>query len=255
MTADPIWQLFEQAQPEPCGFEAKRNLLRRGEVRPTVSLLVEGWAMRHRWLPGGRLQACSILLPGELCDPHMSWIGPLDHDIYALTPVRIRMIERERFDDLLLESRALARAVWRQDLQRDAIHCESLAAIGQKSARERVAHVLAETYVRMCQLGLASANSCELPLTQTDIGDLVGLTGVHVNRTLQNLRREGLVELTRRRLRIPDLQQLLGVARLDTAYLGIFRTLPGDRFSTGRRDIHPSGHSSGLSAGQASESR
>jgi CRP-like cAMP-binding protein len=200
-------------------IRARRDLVHEGETPNTVSLLLDGWAARYRHLNDGRRQVLSLILPGELCDAYVSRTGELDHSISTLTSASVRYIGRAEFEDLLNDRPAVARAVWRGDLIREAIQSERLVSLGQRTARERVAHLLAETFLRLRALGLSQGQECEFPLTQIDMGDVLGLTSVHVNRTLQHLRREGLVELQQRRLSIMSLGDLMCLAHFDAKYL------------------------------------
>lgn len=96
---------------------------------------------------------------------------------------------------------------------------EWLVNIGQRDAYERVAHLLSELWLRMKMVGLTTGNSFELPVTQIELGDTLGLTSVHVNRTLQRLRADGLINLAQGRLHIPDVPRLMAVTKFEPNYL------------------------------------
>jgi len=91
--------------------------------------------------------------------------------------------------------------------------------LGQRSAYERLAHLLVELYLRLKAVGRAEDGRCDFPLTQNDLADATGLTSVHVNRTLQELRRDGLIELERKQLQILDLERMMDISMFNANYL------------------------------------
>jgi CRP-like cAMP-binding protein len=113
----------------------------------------------------------------------------------------------------------VTQALWWESLVNSAIQREWTLNVGQRTAYERISHLLAELYLRLKTVGLTQNGSCDFPLTQTDVADATGLTAVHVNRTLQELRRDNLIVLERRRLTIPDLRSLMDAAMFNPNYL------------------------------------
>ena len=114
-------------------------------------------------------------------------------------------------------------ALWWVELVSKSIHREWIVNVGQRSARERIAHLFCELFLRLESVGLTDGFSCDFPLTQHDIADTTGLTAVHVNRTIQELRRDGLIVLERQRLTIPDMLALQGAGLFNPDYLHIRR--------------------------------
>jgi CRP-like cAMP-binding protein len=108
--------------------------------------------------------------------------------------------------------------VW-DDLVEQATQREWLLNLGQRSAYERIAHLLIELYIRLRTVGRAQHGRCDFPLTQNDLADATGLTAVHVNRTLQELRRDGLIELDRKQLQILDLERMMDASMFNANYL------------------------------------
>jgi len=104
-----------------------------------------------------------------------------------------------------------------------SIHREWIVNVGQRSARQRIAHLFCEMFLRLESIGLTDGFSCDFPLTQNDIAETTGLTSVHVNRSIQELRREGLIVFGRRRLTIPDMLALEGAGLFNPDYLHIKR--------------------------------
>ena len=126
------------------------------------------------------------------------------------------------------------------ELVSKSIHREWIVNVGQRSARQRIAHLLCEMYLRLESVGLTDGFACDLPLTQNDIAETTGLTAVHVNRTLQDLRRQGLIVLERQRLTIPDMLALQG-AGLFNRTTSIFDVSIATRTAADRRRRHEMG--------------
>lgn len=188
------------------------QFLARENERPDAMLAIqEGWACRYRVLPDGRRQITALYLPGDYCDPQWALVGLSSQPVVAITNVRAlqlpcRIPSSAGFDGRHGFWRALSSMIERQT--------NWLVTLGRKTASERVAHLLVELFERMRDAGLAYGQQCAMPLTQMEIADIIGLTPVHVNRTLQSMRAKGLVELQSKWLRIPELQVLREVAAL-----------------------------------------
>jgi CRP-like cAMP-binding protein len=193
-------------------------MVQEGDKPAGMYLILEGWAMRYRQRADGSRQIIAILLPGDLCiDPRGR---PLNHTIASLTQVRYGVIPYLEFGERLAEAPDLAVALWRRQLETTSIQLEWIANSG-RSAIERIAHFLCETFSRARACGLAHGNECEFPLTQQDIAGVTGLTSVHVNRTLQQMRKDGLIELNGKRLTLLKPDGLGEVAIFDSAYLRV----------------------------------
>ena len=198
---------------------ARRDLLQEGDPPRVVNLILDGWACRYKTLPDGRRQIVGLFLPGDLCDMNVYLLKQMDHNIGAITALRVAEITREDFERLLARHPRLAEALFWNELVTVAIQREWTLNLGQRSAYERIAHLLCETFLRLRTVGLTSDSMCPFPLTQLDIADASGLTAVHVNRTLQELRRDRLIELQSRILTIPDLEALKSAALFNDNYL------------------------------------
>ncbi len=197
----------------------RRDIVREGDDPKAVRLILNGWACRYKGLPDGRRQIVGFFIPGDFCDFNVYILKEMDHTIGAITRVQYAAISPEDMNRLTETRPRIAQAFWWQELVNAAIQREWLLNIGQRSAYERIAHLLVELYLRLRAVGLAENGSCEFPITQNDLAEATGLTPVHVNRTLQELRRDGLIELAHRRLTIPKLDKLMGVAMFNPNYL------------------------------------
>jgi CRP-like cAMP-binding protein len=199
--------------------EPRRDVIREGDRPRAVNLVLDGWACRYKQLPDGRRQVVSFFIPGDFCDSNVFILKEMDHSIGAITRLKVAEIAPDDFQDLMDGSQRITQALWWHELVDAAIAREWTTNIGQRTAYERISHLLCELFIRLRGVGLTSENSADFPLTQTDLADATGLTAVHVNRTLQELRRDGLIELQGRVLTIPDLARLQDVAMFNSNYL------------------------------------
>ena len=198
---------------------ARRDIVREGEKPRAVNVVLEGWACRYKQLPDGRRQVVSFFIPGDLCDANVFILREMDHSIGAITKVRYAEIMPSDFEDMMAQSPRITQALWWHELVTAAVQREWTTNVGQRTAYERIAHLLAELFLRLRAVGLTNGDSCDFPLTQNDLADAAGLTAVHVNRTLQDLRRNELIVLEHKHLTIPDIKRLKEVAMFNPNYL------------------------------------
>ena len=194
------------------------NLVRQGAPVERLFVIVEGFACRYKLLPDGRRQITAYMLPGDLCDTRTFAVPYLDHSIAAISNVQAGVLTEESVRRLE-SSAALARAFARNSLVQQAISREWQVNTGHRSSFERLSHLLCELYERLEAVGLARDYTCEVPLTQTEIADTLALSAVHVNRTLMELRRAGLVTYRNKQLIIHDYARLRDAAGFDPRYL------------------------------------
>ena len=198
---------------------ARRDIIREG-VRPGVMrLIVEGWACRFKTLPDGRRQTLGFSIPGDLCDPNVFMLEKMDHSIGAITPLKYAEVGRGELEALTYLHPRVGEALARSELVRAAIQREWVLNMGQRCAREHLAHLIAELVHRLAAIGQVQGTSCEFPLTQADLADATGLTPVHVNRVMKELRGDGVIELDHRRLNVPDLARLEKIGLFNPTYL------------------------------------
>ena len=198
---------------------ARGDLIREGHKPTVVRLVVSGWACRYKDLPDGRRQIVGFFIPGDFCDLNVYILEQMDHSIGAITPVRYLAIPPEQMEALTTARPRVAQALLWHHLVEASVQREWLLNVGQRSAIERLAHLLVELFLRMNAVGLTADHAMDFPLTQADLAEATGLTTVHVNRTLQELRRDGLIELARKQLKILDIERLTQLAMFNANYL------------------------------------
>jgi CRP-like cAMP-binding protein len=195
------------------------NLVLEGEPATHISLLLTGFAYGYRFFPDGRRQIVSYLIPGDLCDLRLLLRPTAAHTVSTLTAANVALYSRETLLALIENYPHLGRAMCWLALQEEMIGREWLVNIGQRTAVERLANLLCEIFTRMGAVRLTEGGRCEMPLTQVELADTLALSTVHVNRTLQELRRRGLVSLSGGMLEIHDFGALQSVAMFAPNYL------------------------------------
>lgn len=204
-------------------ISARHDIIREGDDPRVVNLILSGWAFRHKALPDGRRQIIAFLIPGDLCDLNVFILKQMDHSIGALTPLTIAQIPRGAFNEIYERHPRIAQAMHWDSLVTAAIQREWTVNLGQRTAIERIAHLLCEIVVRMQAAGLCENQTCEFPITQNDLAEATGMTAVHVNRTIKEMRARGLIAWNRRELHVPDLDALKRTGLFNPNYLHLDR--------------------------------
>jgi CRP-like cAMP-binding protein len=167
---------------------------------------------------GGR-QILSIHIPGDFVDIQHVMLGTADHNVQMLTTGEIAFVSAAAVKEIAFKYPTIGQALWLQTLVDGSIFREWIANVGRRDARTRISHLLCEFAVRLHAAGLTEGHRYELPMTQEQLGDATGLTGVHVNRTMQGLRTDGLISSDKRAITIENWKALTTVGDFDTAYL------------------------------------
>jgi CRP-like cAMP-binding protein len=178
---------------------------------------------RYKDLKDGQRQVTELHVAGDFADLHSFTLKRLDHSVMTLTPCRVGIVPHEKLHRITEQHPHLTRVYWFATNLDAAIHREWELSLGRRSAISRVAHLLCELEVRLGLVGLAQGSGYDLDLTQTDLAECLGLTSVHVNRTLRELREQGLVQFRSGRVEIYDLPGLRRIAEFDPAYLYLER--------------------------------
>jgi CRP-like cAMP-binding protein len=200
-------------------YPAERAIMRDGERATECCLIVEGFGIRSKTLSEGKRQILSIHIPGEIPDLMSLFLHVMDHDLSTLTPCRLGFISHEALRQLHRRRPNVAEMFWRDTLIDAAMFREWIVNVGQRPAPARLAHVMAELRERLRVIGRVEGNSFEMPLTQEQIGEALGITGVHANRVIRQLREGGIVDLHRGRVTVLDEFRFLELADFDDRYL------------------------------------
>ena len=198
-------------------LRADQDIVREGD-RPTRScLILEGYAAMYKVTPTGKRQIVAFHLAGDIPDLQSSQLEVLDTSLGTLTAAKVAFIRHEAINEVCERHYRVARALWRQTLIDAAIFREWVVNVGRREALNALAHLMCEFVLRMRVMGLAEGEDCELPMTE--LGDALGISTVHVNRTLQELRAAGLIRLQGARLTVLDWEGLKEVGEFDPTYL------------------------------------
>jgi CRP-like cAMP-binding protein len=198
---------------------ADQIVVRAGVELHVSILLLSGWMARVKDLPSGERQVTELHVAGDFTDIHGFTLKCLDHDVMSMTECTVGIVPHDRLKDLTEHFPRLARIYWFLTNMDAAIQREWALSLGKRSAISRMAHLFCELHERLHVVGLTDGSSYHFPLTQRELSECLGLTVVHANRTIQQLRRQGLIELENRQLTILDRRGLDGMAQFDPAYL------------------------------------
>jgi len=198
---------------------AKEILVHERQSQTQSHLLLDGIVARQITLSDGRRQIVALHVPGDFVDLHSFLVQRLEHDVVALTPARIAMFPHVGLRAITETQPHLGRMLWLSTLLDAALHREWVLTVGRRTAKERVAHLLCELHARMKVVERTSGNSYSLPLSQVDIADACGLTSVHVNRVLRQLREAKLARFKAKTVEILDPDGLAAAADFDPFYL------------------------------------
>ena len=199
--------------------QKRQDILRPGEATPFGHLLIAGYACRYRVLGNGRRQITALLVPGDICDLHAALKGWADYAVSALTPCTVSEFPVAQFANGSGVSPEWAASLLRVACRDEAIAREWIVSLGRRNAVERLSHLFCELRVRLGAVGLATEDAYAVTFGQTEFADALGLSTVHVNRALQELRKAGLIRLAGGMLTILDRPALERLAQFDPAYL------------------------------------
>ncbi|MDB5714726.1 MAG: Crp/Fnr family transcriptional regulator [Sphingomonadales bacterium] len=194
-------------------------LFREGDKPSHCCVLIAGYANRHKLTMDGSRQIVSIHLRGDIIDLQQLLLSTADHSVQTLTAATLGMISIRQMKELARERPSVGEAFWRDCLVDASTFREWVLNVGRRDAPARIAHLLCEFGTRSESAGLSRDGKFELPMTQEQLADATGLTPVHVNRTLQRLGAQGLIERTMRSIDVIDWDGLKLVAGFQGAYL------------------------------------
>jgi CRP-like cAMP-binding protein len=200
-------------------YPADREIVSCGYSTSRCTLVLDGFLCSHKRVAGSRRQITSFFVPGDVVDLQTLYWPTIDHTIATLGPAVLAFVPHAALKQVLDGSSALAQAFWRETLMQAAIFQEWIVNLGRRDASARLAHVVCELAVRLQSVGLARDLSFAMPWTQTDVADACGISNVHANRIIQELRHLGLVEWDSRRLKIQKWSALTRLGDFNDDYL------------------------------------
>ncbi len=218
LTSEDVAAL-EKAMSQPRRHAARHDLIREGDAPGPMFVVLEGWACRYKLLPNGTRQIMAFLMPGDACDLHVRLLAEMDHSIQTLTPAVVATVSRADMEALLTGYPNIARAMYSAQLVDESILRAWIVSMGRRSSTERVAHLICELYLRALNIGLTGEGDFALPLSQLVLADASGMTAVHINRVLKELRLAGAMSVTRGGVTISDPVKLVQIAGFDENYL------------------------------------
>ncbi|MGB3899044.1 MAG: Crp/Fnr family transcriptional regulator [Mesorhizobium sp.] len=192
------------------------------DSRPGEScMILKGFAARSHYSRDGSRQISALHVPGDFVDLHAYLLRVMDHGVVAIGPCEVAYVSYDSIRRVTEESPHLGRLLWLSTVIDGAIQRAWVTCLGRRTAEQRMAHLLCELYLRLEAAGIATGNSFHLPLTQSQLADLLGLSVVHVNKKLQKLRLSGLVDWRGGIVVIRDFADLARLAEFDPTYLSL----------------------------------
>jgi CRP-like cAMP-binding protein len=198
-----------------------QDIVREGDRPKESTLMLSGYSARYNVLADGRRQISALHVKGDFVDLHSFLVHRMDHGVVALSDCTVCVVSHDALMSITERHPHLTRLLWLSTLVDAAIHRRWLVAMGRLSAPAQFAHLLCELWHRLAVVGEADRYGFDLPLTQAQLADVLGLSLVHVNRVTQELRQQGLIAWRNRRLTILDWPRLSAAAAFDPGYLNL----------------------------------
>ncbi len=198
---------------------ASHYLVRERDRVTSCTILLSGYACRHKTTSEGGRQIVSFHLPGDILDLQHLLFPIADHNVQTISEASWALVPIDALRQITRSSTGIIDAFWRDTLIDSAIFREWVLNVGRRDAKSRVAHMLCEFATRREAAGLGSPERFELPMSQEQIADATGLTPVHVNRMLQALAQDGIIARDKRHVDILDWKRMRRVADFDPMYL------------------------------------
>lgn len=196
-------------------------LVEEGAVPNEMHVMLSGWACRYSHNPDGRRRIVAIYIPGDVCDFDVFLMTAIDQSIASIGPAVAAGLDRAAINELAQTQPRISQGLWWESLVSAATQRAWTINVGHRSAKQRIAHLLCELHTRLSLVGMVDRASCDFPLTQADIADACGLTSIHTNRALQEIRALDLIALQEQRLTIVHAKALADLGCFNPAYLQI----------------------------------
>jgi CRP-like cAMP-binding protein len=200
-------------------LDADQDFVRDRDRPSECALVLEGFVCRYKLIADGKRQIMGFYIPGDIPDLQSLYLHVMDHSVGTLIPSKIAFIPHDALRAVLRRHPSLAEAFWRDTLIDAAMFREWMIGMGRRDAYTRIAHLFCELFVRHRAVELTDGDGFDLHTTQAELGDALGLSTVHVNRVLQDLRKDGLIALRGRSLAVLDWNGLKRAGDFDPLYL------------------------------------
>jgi CRP-like cAMP-binding protein len=214
-------QALRDAVWKTVSFKRGETIVKAKTELDFSNLLTEGFVHRLKDLQSGARLTLQLAVPGDFVDLHALLLKQLDHDVAALSNCRMVFFKHEKLRDVIDQHLHLGRLLWLSTIVDAAIHREWMLSLGRRTAKSRIAHLFCELQVRLTAAGMAAHGTYDLPLSQIELSEVVGLTAVHVNRSLKELRDKGLLTFKGKMVEVHDWDGLVAVAEFDPFYLSL----------------------------------
>jgi CRP-like cAMP-binding protein len=216
-------------------YNAREDIIREGEHSDDIHVVLIGLACRYKILENGSRQIMAFLVPGDPCDSEIFILDEMDHSIGTLAPSLVASVSGDRMKELLLNRPSIALAFWWNTLQDEGVLRERIIDEGRRDAYARIGFLIYEIFVRMRAVGEVDDKKFEFPVTQVDLADATGLTPVHVNRMLKQLREENLLAIEGKTWTVLDPEGLRKAAHYEASYLHLDRAKREPESEAGKR--------------------
>jgi len=212
-------RFLEELVKEPSSFDPGQDIVGKGQKTRYLHVFLEGWACRYVDMADGERQILACLLPGDISNRYLGPAGRFNYSVAALSHCRVAAVPAGSLAGIGAAQPNIARALWLSSLMEEAIAREWMISLGRRAALQSISHLLCEFRFRLSAVGLTVANGFEFPVTQREIADMVGMSVVHVNRILGEIRSQGLIEFGSGWMTILNLSGLMEACDFDAGYL------------------------------------
>ncbi len=199
------------------------DIVSQGSRPMQSTVLLDGIAARYRVLENGKRQITAIHVPGDFVDLHAFMLKTMDHGVVALSPCKVATATHKDLTTVTETNPHLSRVLWLSTVIDGAIHREWIVAMGRRSKKAHLAHLICELFTRLALVGLVKDDTFHLPLSQTEVADALGVSLVHLNKTLQSLRSDGVVQWADRRITVLQWDRLANIGEFDDTYLNLIK--------------------------------
>jgi CRP-like cAMP-binding protein len=222
LTADDVAELTRLTYHRR-SLQPNEDFIRQGDRPDVAALVLTGMVARYHLLKSGGRQYLSFHIQGDLPDAQSLFLGQMDHAVCAIGSAELALMSHKELRRIFVRRPSISFAIWRETLIDAAIFRETITSNSGRSTRVRLAHLFCELFYRARASGLTDGNSCAAPLSQTQIGEALGMAMVTVNRTLQSLRRARLIEFGSGVLTVKNWKQLAEAGDFSPEYLHLKR--------------------------------